>query len=171
MTIWINVHPTGENLTTTTRTLPTPVHVRPAYASCGQSPYMATFHTDPTELDRFTAPEKSDPDSTSQPSWVVRGTHLTFSPNTVIEAVHLGQTSIDNRLPGLPSPYHRHVIGMFSTSSRVPTPRSLTDTGGGYHTENLRIATALCPPFHSEGSTDLPNGLVQSQIIHTTFYH
>jgi hypothetical protein len=28
------------------------------YASCGQSPYVATFHSDPTELDRFTAPEK-----------------------------------------------------------------------------------------------------------------
>jgi hypothetical protein len=38
--------------------LPTPVHVRPAYASYGRSPYMATFHTDPTELDRFTVPEK-----------------------------------------------------------------------------------------------------------------
>jgi hypothetical protein len=38
--------------------LPTPVHVHPTYASCGQSPYAATFHTDPTELDRFFAPEK-----------------------------------------------------------------------------------------------------------------
>jgi hypothetical protein len=28
------------------------------YTSYGWSLYVATFHTDPTELDRFTAPEK-----------------------------------------------------------------------------------------------------------------
>jgi hypothetical protein len=33
--IQIDVHPAGENLTNTTRTLPTPVHIRPVYASCG----------------------------------------------------------------------------------------------------------------------------------------
>jgi hypothetical protein len=48
--IWIDVHPTGENPTNTTRTLSTPVHVRLAYASCGRSPYVATFHT---VVDRF----------------------------------------------------------------------------------------------------------------------
>jgi hypothetical protein len=56
--IRIDVHPAGENLTNTTRTLPTPVHVRPAYTSFGRSPYVATFHEPPTELDRVTAPEK-----------------------------------------------------------------------------------------------------------------
>jgi hypothetical protein len=34
------------------------LHVRPVYASWGRSPYMTTFHTDPIELDIFTAPEK-----------------------------------------------------------------------------------------------------------------
>jgi hypothetical protein len=48
--ISIDVHPPGENLMNMTHTLPTPVHVRPAYASCGQSPYVATFHT---VIDRF----------------------------------------------------------------------------------------------------------------------
>jgi hypothetical protein len=43
---------TGENPTNTTRTLPMPVHVRPVYASCGWSPYVATFHEVPTDLDR-----------------------------------------------------------------------------------------------------------------------
>jgi hypothetical protein len=33
--IQINVHSTGENLINKTRTLPTPVHVRQAYASYG----------------------------------------------------------------------------------------------------------------------------------------
>jgi hypothetical protein len=45
------------------------------------------------------------------------------------------QTSFDNRLLCLPSPYHRHAIDIFNTCSRVPTSRSLTDTGGGYNTE------------------------------------
>jgi hypothetical protein len=43
------------------------------YASYGRSPYMTTF----------------------QPGWVVRETHLSFSPNTTIEAVRLRQTSVD----------------------------------------------------------------------------
>jgi hypothetical protein len=52
MAIRIDVHPIGENLTNTTRTLPTPVYVRLAYASCGRSPYVATFREAPTDLDR-----------------------------------------------------------------------------------------------------------------------
>jgi hypothetical protein len=30
------------------------VYVCHTYAFCGQSPYVVTFHADPTELDRFT---------------------------------------------------------------------------------------------------------------------
>jgi hypothetical protein len=44
--------PCRGNPTNTTRTLPTPVHVRPAYTSCGRYPYVATFHEAPTDLDR-----------------------------------------------------------------------------------------------------------------------
>jgi hypothetical protein len=114
-------------------------------------------------------PRKSAPDSTSQPGWVVHETHLSFSSNTIIEAVRLSQTSIDNRLLGLPGPYHWHAIGTFNTCSRVPAPRSLTDTCEGYHIENLRIATALSPPFPSEGSSDPPNGPARSQIIRNNY--
>jgi hypothetical protein len=67
------------------------------------------------------------------------------------------QAFISSWLLGLLDPYHQYAIGMFNTCSQVPTPRSLTDTGRGYHIENLRIATTLSPPFHSEGSTDPPN--------------
>jgi hypothetical protein len=73
-----------------------------------------------------------------------------------------------SQLLGLPSPYHRHAIDTFNTYSLVPTPRSLIDTGGGYHIENIKIDTTLSPPFPSEVSTDLPNGLTRSQIIHRT---
>jgi hypothetical protein len=50
--IRIDVHPAGENSTNMTRMLPTPVHVRLAYASYGRSPYVATFHEAPADLDR-----------------------------------------------------------------------------------------------------------------------
>jgi hypothetical protein len=50
--IRIDVHPVGENPTNTTCTLSMPVHIRSAYASCGWSPYMATFHEAPIDLDR-----------------------------------------------------------------------------------------------------------------------
>jgi hypothetical protein len=56
--IWIDVHPAGKNLTNTTYTLPTPVHVRPAYVSCGRSSYMATFYESSTGLDRCAALKK-----------------------------------------------------------------------------------------------------------------
>jgi hypothetical protein len=85
---------------------------------------------------------------------VAPGTHLSFSPKIAIEAVDLSQAPVDGPLLGLPGPYHRHVIVTFNICSRVPTPRSLTDTGRGYRIENLRIAIALLPPFPSEGSTD-----------------
>jgi hypothetical protein len=94
-------------------------------------------------------PRKSAPDSTSQLGWVIRGTRLSFSPNTTIEAMRLSQAPVDGRLLGLPGPYYRHAIGTFNTCSRVPTPQSLTDVGGGYHIENLGIATtpSLRLPF------------------------
>jgi hypothetical protein len=79
--------------------------------------------------------EKSASDSTSQPGWVVHGTHLSFSPNTAIEAMHLSQAPIDGRLLGLSGSYHRYVIGTFNTCSWVLTPRFLTDISGGYHIE------------------------------------
>jgi hypothetical protein len=114
-------------------------------------------------------PRKSALNSTSHPGWVVRETRLSFSSNTTIEAVRLSQAPVGGRLLGLPNPYHRHAIGTFNTCSRVPTPRSLTDAGEGYHIENLEIDTVLSLPFLSEDSTDPPNGPARSQIIHTTF--
>jgi hypothetical protein len=48
----------GKNPINTTHMLPTPIHVRPTYAFCGWSPYVATFHESSTELSRPTAPEK-----------------------------------------------------------------------------------------------------------------
>jgi hypothetical protein len=110
---------------------------------------------------------KIAPDSTSQPGWVIRGTRLSFSPNTTIESVRLSQAPIDSRLPGLPGPYHRHAIGTFNTCSWVATPQSLTDTGGAYYIETLEYPQhSLSPCLPSVPLIPL-NGSARSQIIHT----
>jgi hypothetical protein len=163
--IQIDVHHARENPTNTTRTLLMPVHVRPAYASCGRSPYVATFHESSTGLDGCTAPEKKCsqlhlPARLSGP-WdppQFFSQHIHWS-SALKPSTYRRQTT---RLIGLIS---LHVISTFNTCSRVPTPQSLADTGGGYHIENLRIATALSPPFPSEGSSDPPNGPTRSQVI------
>jgi hypothetical protein len=100
---------------------------------------------------------------------VAPGTHLSFSPKIAIEVVGLSQTPMDDPLLGLQGLYHRHTIGTFNTCSWVPTHRSLTDTGGGYHIQNLRISTTLSPLFPFEGSIDPPNGPARSHIIQTIF--
>jgi hypothetical protein len=56
--IRIDVHPVGENPTNTSRTLPTPVHARPAYAFCGQSPYVTNFHRLPRSRNMPLHPEE-----------------------------------------------------------------------------------------------------------------
>jgi hypothetical protein len=143
-----------------------PVHVCPAYASCGRSLYMTTFHESSTELDRVTAPKKKGSRHNPQHTgWPICGSVPSFSLEPTNEAVEKAKTSINSKLLGLLGPYHRHAIGTFNTCSQVSTHRSLMDTGRGYHIENLRIATTLSPPFPSEGSTDPPNGPTRSQII------
>jgi hypothetical protein len=119
--------------------------------------------TDPT------TPEKKGSWHNPQPSWVIRRSTTQFLSQHSHWISNESQTSADSKLLGLPGSYHRHAINKFNTCSRVPTPRSLTDIGGGYPIENLRIATTLSPPFPSEGSTDPPNGPARSQIIQTTF--
>jgi hypothetical protein len=138
------------------------------YASYGRSPWQPFVSHQQSWTDALLS-RKSAPDSTSQSGWVVCGTCLSLSPNTAIEAVCLRQAHVGGRLLGLSGPYHRHKIDTLNTCSRVPAPWSLIDTGGGYHIENLRIATTLSLPFPSEGSTDPPNGPTPSQIIHNNY--
>jgi hypothetical protein len=136
--IWIDVHPAWKNSTNMTRTLPTPVHVRSMYASCGQSSYVATFHESSTELDRVTAPEKKGSwHNLQHAGWPIHGFVPSFSPKPTNEAVEKAKTSINSRLLGLPDPYHRHMIGTFNTCSWRPTERFLIDTDDDY---NLRGA-------------------------------
>jgi hypothetical protein len=77
-------------------------------------------------------------------------------------------TPVDNRLLGLPGPYHRHAIGTFNTCSWGPTERSLIDTGRGYnlggaglpHTHSPTFPT-ICPHF----PLVTPPGLHFNQIL------
>jgi hypothetical protein len=92
--IRIDEHPVGENLIHTTHMLTVSVHLHHSYVFYGQFAYMTTIHIDPTELDRFITPEKKC-SRLHLPGWVARGTRLSYSPNTTIEAVHLSQVSVD----------------------------------------------------------------------------
>jgi hypothetical protein len=143
--IRIDVHPVGENLTTTSRTLPALVHVCPAYAFCGQSPYVATFHESSTELSRPTAPEKKgsrhNPQRTVDRSVGPYPASLSSQP---MKQWGQSQASINGRLLGLLGPYHQYVIGTFNTCSWGPTEWSLIDTGGGYNLEGTGL-----PHIHS----------------------
>jgi hypothetical protein len=116
------------------RTLPTPVHVRPAYASYRQSRYVATFHKSSTELSRSTAPEKKgsrhNPQRAADRSMGPYPASLLSQP---MKQWGQSQASINGQLLGLLGPYDQYAIGMFNTCSWGPTERSLTDIGGGYN--------------------------------------
>jgi hypothetical protein len=96
-------------------------------------------------MDRAIAFEKkSSWHNPQHAGWPICRSVPSFSPKTVTEVVGVKPPSVDDRLLGLPVPYHRHAIGTFNTCSRGPTHRSLTDTGGGYNhpraTPSLRLS-------------------------------
>jgi hypothetical protein len=66
----IDVHPAWENLNNTPRTLPIPVYAHPAYTSCGQSLYVATFCWLPRSRNKPIHPEEvlATKDRLTQPS-------------------------------------------------------------------------------------------------------
>jgi hypothetical protein len=76
--------------------------------------------------------EKSVSNSTSKPDWVAHGTHLSFSPNTIIKAVRLSQTSVCNQYVQYllakvnPSVLNRHRRELQSWRCQLATPYSLT---------------------------------------------
>jgi hypothetical protein len=124
----------GKNLINTSHTLPTPVHVRPVYASCRQSPYVATFHESSIELSRSTTPEKKG--SWHNPQCIVNrsvGPYLASLLSQPMKQWGQSQASMNGQLLELLGPYHQYAIDIFNTCSRGPTKRSLTDTSGGYN--------------------------------------
>jgi hypothetical protein len=131
--IRIDVHPVGENLTNTPRTLPTPVHARPAYAFCGQSPYVTTFHWLPRSRNRPLHPKEvlATKDRLTRPSsWVTSLLLPCDSPG-------LGERGFGPMVTQL------HQL----TCSRGPIERSLTDTGGGYNLGGASLPRTHSPTF------------------------
>jgi hypothetical protein len=121
------------NLIHMTCMLLAPVHVCHTYAFRRQSPYMATFHADPTELDRFTALEKK----CSQLHLSAQLSALRDLPQFLLQYNHWSSALKPNicwRIGyiSLLDPYHQHVISTFNTCSWGLTYRSLSDTGSVY---------------------------------------
>jgi hypothetical protein len=134
--------------------IPMLVHVRPAYASCGRSPYVATFRESSTGLDGYTAPEKK------------------------CSRLHLSARLSGSRDPSRFLSQHSHWSSVLKPSTcwwhatRFTGPIStvcdryvqylLTGTNPsvlnwhrwGLSHRNLGVAITLSPPFPFECSTD-----------------
>jgi hypothetical protein len=148
MMIQIDVHPTGKNLINITRMLPAPVHVRPAYASCGQSPYVTTFHKSSIDLHRshysyekglltqFTARRLTDPRVRIQ--FLSQANQWSSRPKTSFCRWQA------TRLTGLISPAYDRYIQYLLTDTN---PSVLNRHRWRLPHRNLRITTTLSPPF------------------------
>jgi hypothetical protein len=129
--------------------------------SCG--PHIATFHTVINRFEQihYTREEGLPTQSTAQQPSNPRVRTQLLSHNSQ-RAVEKSQAPVDNRLLGLPGPYHRHAIGTYNTCSRGPTEWSLINTGRGYnlggaglpHTHSPTLPTS-CPHFPLVAPPDL----------------
>jgi hypothetical protein len=134
-----------------------------------RSPHIATFHTVVNRFEQIhcTREEGLPTQSTARRPSDPRVRTQLLSHNSQ-RAVGKSQAHVDNRLLGLPDPYHRHAIDTFNTCSRGPTERSLIYTGGGYnlegaglpHTHSPTFATS-CPHFPLVA----PPGLYFNQVL------
>jgi hypothetical protein len=152
--IRIDVHPAGGNPTNMPRTLPTPVHVRPAYTFCGQSSYVVTFYESLTELSKPTTPKKkSSRHNRFESLDRSTGPYPVSLPSQPMKQWRQSQASIDGRLLGLLGPYHQHATDTFNTCSRRSTHRSLTDIGRGYNLRGVGLPHTTHRPSQPVVST------------------
>jgi hypothetical protein len=94
-----------------------------------------------------TAPEKKGSRHNPQPGWVIHRSTTQFLSQHNHWSSNKSQTSVNNRLLGLPGLYHRHAIGTFNAYLRGPTHRSLIDTGAGYNLGGVRLPHTTLQPF------------------------
>jgi hypothetical protein len=147
------------------RMLPTLVHVRHLYASCEQSPYVATFHESSTALDKGTALEKKELLTTSPTYRLIDlGSHPVFLPLTTIEAVEKGKHLLATSYVGLLWSYLQHVISKFHTSSRGITHQSLTRQTKATTFEVSAFHITLPDIFQPTVLCFPPKGPAQSQV-------
>jgi hypothetical protein len=152
--MWIDVHPVGEIKYTR--------HIR----SPNKPYYVATFHVDPIELDGSYCSQEKEL-LTQSP------TRLLTHPHVITQFLSPHNHWSNKWKPiicwwtcyiGLLGPYLQYVSSMFNTCSRVPTPRSLTDTDGSYNLRGADFFTSLSPPFPNDGPLLSPNYPVWSQV-------
>jgi hypothetical protein len=108
---------------------------------------------------------KSAPDSTSQPGWVAYGTHLSFSSNTTIEAVHLSQTSVDEHATQLTRPISLACDQYVQYMLMGVNPSVLNRHRWGLQLWRCRLATYHSPTFPTDGIHFPPKGPTRSQVI------
>jgi hypothetical protein len=130
------------------------VYVCHKYTSYGRSLNMATFHVDLIELDRFVAPEKKCSRLHLSAGWAVRGTRLSFSPNTTIEAVRLIQTSVDEQATRLTRLISQACVQYVQYLLTGTSPLVLNRHRRGLPHRNIGITTTLSLSFPSECSTN-----------------
>jgi hypothetical protein len=106
-------------------------------------------------------PRRRAPD----PTTARRLTDLWVRTKIANEAVQKRQASVNNQLLGLLGPYLWHVIGTFNTCSRVPTPRSLIDTGEGYNLGGVSFPRITSWPSQPMVLHFSPKGIAWSQVI------
>jgi hypothetical protein len=142
MTIWINVHSTGE--TRPTRHMPSMLHQRmvPDHTYLTRSTHRNLLRSRQQSWAGPLLLRKRAPVTIhSTPAGRSVGPYLVSLPRQPLNQCGQSQSSIDGRVLGLPGSYHRHVIDTFNTCSRGPTHLSLTDTGESYN--HLRVLPSL----------------------------
>jgi hypothetical protein len=167
--IRIDVRPAWENPTNTSCALPTPVHAHPAYASYGQSSYVATFHWLPRSQNKSLQPKEvlTTKDRLAQPSsWVATFLLPCDSPRVGERSFGPMITQLAQLTESISLAYNWCVQYLLTRS----THQSLTDTGGGYnlggaglpHIHSPTFPTS-CLPFHLL----FPSGLQFNQVLTT----
>jgi hypothetical protein len=161
--IWIDVHPTGENLINTLHTFHAQFAYDPRpYISCGlRRQLFASLHED--ETCPYTRKKSWWPKTDRLTQSSSRATSF-FLPYDGPRVGERGFGQVVTQLYQLTDPYHQHAIGTFNTCSRGSTHRSLTNTGGGY---NLEVASF--PYFTSRPSQPMvlpfpPTGPARSAV-------
>jgi hypothetical protein len=121
------------------------VHVWSTTIRISRGPHIATFNTVVNRFEQIhcTRDEGLTTQSTARRPSDPRVRTQLLSHNSQRAVVKI-QAPVDNRLLGLPDPYHRHAIGTLNTCSRGPTERSIIDTCGGYN-----LGGAGLPHIHS----------------------
>jgi hypothetical protein len=111
-------------------------------------PHIATFHTIVNRFEQIHCTREEGLPTQSTTRWPSDPQVYTqlLSHNSQ-RAMGKSQAPVDNRLIGLPGPYHRHTIGTFNTCSRGPTEQSLVDMGGGYNLGGASLPHTHSPTF------------------------